>query len=396
MYDVAVVGAGPAGCAAALRILQLCPQAQVVLIEPAVFPRDKTCGDGIAPQVFDVFDALGVHGLAAGYPPVSVLAVRAPGGEQVARRMARPARVIPRLVFDARLVHAARARGARWIEHRVRHLDVHADRVVLDGEIAARVVIGADGATGVIRRRLGLDRNRNGTLAVALRGYTTADLHPQTMLIAVSRQHCPAYAWSFPIGDGRANVGFGVFTRQLAGGKAKLLDRLAAELPGQLPDPATVSAHQLPLSTGRPALPDGRLLLVGDAAGLVNAVTGEGIYYAALSGALAGQAALAGAAAGARYRTALHTALTRHHRHTAALAWCARSARFVDATVTTARRRRQVFDAVVDLGLGHGTVNPATLAAVGAGYLTGLLEELAGRIPRPGWSMSDRSIIPAE
>ena len=60
MYDVAVVGAGPAGAAAALRALQRRPDARVLLLDAAAFPRDKTCGDGIAAPVFDLLDALDV------------------------------------------------------------------------------------------------------------------------------------------------------------------------------------------------------------------------------------------------------------------------------------------------------------------------------------------------
>ena len=62
MHDVAIVGAGPAGSAAALRVLQLRPDARVVLLDAATFPRDKTCGDGIAAHVFDLLAALGVEG----------------------------------------------------------------------------------------------------------------------------------------------------------------------------------------------------------------------------------------------------------------------------------------------------------------------------------------------
>ena len=74
--DVAIVGAGPAGSAAALRVLQLRPDARVVLLDAAAFPRDKTCGDGIAAHVFDLLDALGVVGLADRGPAVPRLRLR--------------------------------------------------------------------------------------------------------------------------------------------------------------------------------------------------------------------------------------------------------------------------------------------------------------------------------
>ena len=109
--DVAVVGAGPAGSASALRVLQLRPDARVLLLDAAAFPRDKTCGDGVAAHVFDLLDALGVPDLRPLGPAVPGLRLRSPGGQVVARRCARPNHPIPRAVFDARLVDAAVAAG---------------------------------------------------------------------------------------------------------------------------------------------------------------------------------------------------------------------------------------------------------------------------------------------
>ena len=85
--------------------------------------------------------------------------------------------------------------------------------------------------------------------------------------------------------------------------------------------PTGLKAHRLPLSTGRPRQPDGRVLLAGDAASLINPLTGEGIFYAVLSGALAGAAAAHGGDAGAAYRRALHARLGRHLRHSSTASW---------------------------------------------------------------------------
>ena len=108
------------------------------------------------------------------------------------------------------------------------------------------------------------------------------------------------------------------------------------------------------------------MLLAGDAAGLVNPLTGEGIYYALLSGRLAGEAAMrAGGDPLTAYRRGVRTSLGRHLRTTDMLALAAQSPGFIDAAIDTAARRKEVFDLLVDVGLGAGTVPlPLALAVI--------------------------------
>jgi len=369
-YDVAVVGAGPAGSASALRMLQLRPDARVLLLDAAAFPRDKTCGDGIAAQVLELLQALGVPNLARLGPAVPRLQLRSPGGRLVSRICARPNRVIPRAVFDAELVSAAVARGAELRRHRVRRIDVRADEVVLDGSIRARVVIGADGANSTVRRLLGAPETPSAATAVAIRGYAPTTLRPDALVIEFARGRYPAYAWSFPLPGGGSNVGYGVFDRRGAGSRHELLDAMRKLLPGHEPAPETVRGHHLPLSTGPRHHPDGRVLLAGDAAAMINPLTGEGIFDAVASGVLAGRAALLGADAGVAHRRAMTRSFAVHHQHGAILARFVSNARFLDAAVTAAARHQSVFDAAVDLGLGRGTAPLAALARVAAAYLT--------------------------
>ncbi len=369
IVDVAVVGAGPAGSASALRIMQLRPDVRVLLLDAAAFPRDKTCGDGVAAHVFDLFDALGVPDLRPLGPAVSGLRLRSPAGQVVARRCARPNHPIPRAVLDAMLVEAAVARGALLRRHRVRSLRVEADHVVLDDALRARVVIGADGANSAVRRLIGAPSPPPRAVAVAIRGYAPVTAHPDELVIEFAKGRYPAYAWAFPVGDGRANVGFGVFDRRGGGSRRELLAALHRLLPGQAPDPATVRGHHLPLSTGPRHHPDGRVLLAGDAAALVNPLTGEGIYDAVASGALAAHAALLGAAAGRAHRAAMRRAFGRHRSHLAVLARLMPHTRFLDAAVAAAARDRAVFDAAVDLGLAGGTADRHALRAVASAYL---------------------------
>src|SRR4029077_11251818 len=116
-------------------------------------------------------------------PSVPGLRLRSPGGQVVARRCVRPNHPIPRLVFDARLVDAAVARGAVLRRHRVRTMRVEPNRVVLDEAIAARVVIGAGGESSGIRRLLVRPAPPPRAVAVAIRGYSPATAEPDELLI---------------------------------------------------------------------------------------------------------------------------------------------------------------------------------------------------------------------
>jgi geranylgeranyl reductase family protein len=364
-WDVVVVGGGPAGAACAAAARRADPAARVLVLDRADFPRDKVCGDGIAPEALDVLAGLGLDpaALTAGYAPVPRLRLRSPGGATVERTMHRPASVVPRAVLDHRLLTAARATGAEFRRHVVRRLDVQPTHVDIDGVLSAAVVVGADGAESVVRRALGMRPNRDDRLAIALRGY--APEPPGTagvQVILTTERRWPAYAWSFPLGDGRANVGYGEL---VSGGvnREGLLAGLHRLLPGV--EAVELKAHRLPLSTGRPRQPDGRVLLAGDAASLINPLTGEGIFYAVLSGALAGAAAVGGGDAGADYRRALDARLGRHLRHSSTASWVSRWPRLMDAVFRAAADDQRVFDDVVDLGLADGRLTARTLSSAG-------------------------------
>ena len=367
-YDVAVVGAGPAGSAAALRFAQLRPEARVLLLDRSDFPRDKACGDGIAAHGRDELALLGLPDLIADYRPVERLRVISPGGAVAAATAPRPNHVVPRRVFDARLVAAAAERGVRVLRHRVRTISQRADGVVLDDRFTARTVIAADGANSALRRQLNLPGTPAHHTAIAVRGY--ADVPPDddhTQFIAMQAIGWPAYAWSFPIGDGTANVGFGMLLPQLRAAGKPGREVLHGQLAALLPDrPARdLRAHYLPLSPGRPRPGRDRVLLAGDAASLINPLTGEGIYYALLSGRLAAESAVAAPDAPLpAYRRALRRHLGRHLLTTDVLARAAQSSGFIDAAISTAGRRQDVFNVLIDVGLGSGTVPPLLVASV--------------------------------
>jgi flavin-dependent dehydrogenase len=396
-----VVGAGPAGSVAALAVLASWPGARVALLDRCDFPRDKTCGDGLAPQVLDVLAAVGEPDLLDGWPRVHRLRLGFPDGTAVVRSMARPTLVIPREELDARLVAAAVNRGAVLRRHRVRRIHVlpasriaAPDRsgprrtpgrgspaagagsggVLLDGALRAGVVIGADGVHSAVRTGLGLPPPGRGTTAIALRAYVT--VHPdraeEQVIAFAGHSAWPAYAWSFPLGDGRANVGYGeaLPVRGAGSPKALMLQRLEELLPGSIDGATGLKAYHLPLSTGRVRQPDGPVLLAGDALGLVNPLTGEGIHAAVRSGSVAGEVAAraaragAGALAGRAYRHRLGAVQGRHLRHMDLVARLVADPRVMRAGLQVCASDQRVFDTMVELGLADGTLTPHLVRAL--------------------------------
>ncbi|KRE92260.1 hyaluronate lyase [Nocardioides sp. Soil774] len=367
-WDLVVVGAGPAGSAAALGALTADPALRVLLLDRRDFPRDKSCGDGIAPHVLDALAEVGAGDVVDDWAPLRRLEL-ARGDARVEGTMRRDVRVVPRQVFDARLVERAVAAGAVLRRHRATSVTGDGPPgtpALVSGTIAGHVVVGADGAHSLVRAAL-LGRRRQDR-AIALRGYapTPPELRGR-QVIRYGERSQPSYAWAFDRGDGYANVGYGELLpgpgRGGAPSRQLLLDQLEALIPGAATGGTGWLGHHLPLSGWRWHQPSGRVLLVGDAAGLVNPLTGEGIYYAVATGIAAGRTAarcLAEGrpeAAGDLHRRGVRRVLGTHLKHTWTASRLSRSPAVVDAGIRAAARDQRVFDTLVELGLGDGRID---------------------------------------
>jgi geranylgeranyl reductase family protein len=380
-WDLLVVGAGPAGAATAIGALAAEPALRVLLLDRAGFPRDKPCGDGVAPHVLDLLSTVGVTGLVDDRTPVRRLRLTRQD-LTVEREMTRPAWVVPRSILDHRLLLAAQEAGAHLERHRVRSVAAGRSGVRLDDRHEGRVAVGADGAHSELRRSAGV---RPTPRALAIRGYVpTPPGRAGAQVIAFGTSRQPSYAWSFDRGDGLANVGYGelLTDQRTPPTRAQLMEQLDGLLPGAGDGGTGWRGHPLPLSTSRWVPGRGRVLLAGDAAGLVNPLTGEGIFYAVATGLAAGRAAAeavvtdTGASAGARYRRAVRPLLSRHLRHTAAAARLCLHGRILDAGIRASARDQRVFDDLVELGLARGRITARTAV--------GLLGAMAGPLsPTP-------------
>lgn len=314
--DVIVVGSGPAGSTTAVYLAQ--QGYDVLLLDRRQFPRDKTCGDAVPAGAIDTLTHLGMgdkiqKAVERGelYPLESMLLVSPKGYKLEAKFHKGPAGsdsyVAPRLYFDALIQEYAVESGAEFRQAQVVGPLLENGRVVgvkvkengRTQELNSKVVIGADGVTSVISRALRPKENQHvaGHRAVALRAYIEGlEERPKQVEFYFYNQILPGYAWIFPIGQNRANIGLGMRLDHFRAKKQSLEEMLNIFLaipaikkrlqPGwKLHDVAT---WQLNFGSQKHLkyVYDGAIL-VGDAAGFINPLTGGGIHNAIISAKLA-------------------------------------------------------------------------------------------------------------
>jgi geranylgeranyl reductase family protein len=304
--DVVVVGGGPAGSAAAIELGRSGRSA--VLIDKAVFPRDKCCGDGLTTLALRELELLGFE--PADVPDwfdVSGARLRSPSGREVELPLpdhGRYAAVAPRLQLDDALLTLARTSGVAVHDGQgFDSLEQSNDSVVVrtpELSIRARYVVAADGMWSPVRRAL--DLRLPGYLGDwhGFRQYASGVSGPARdhLYVWFEPDLVPGYAWSFPLPGGRVNIGLGVLRdgeRRIASMAQLWLDLLerphVVEALGsgfQLEDRHL--AWPIPARIDEVTIGDGRTLFVGDAAAATDVMTGEGIGQALLTGRLAAEA----------------------------------------------------------------------------------------------------------
>jgi geranylgeranyl reductase family protein len=303
--DVAIVGAGPGGAAAASRLARA--GFRVVLLDQRRFPRDKVCGNFVGPAAIAELEHLGLLSLPVfrDANPIRRAALYLDGVKLIAQSVPEFPGLpdyglcLPRVVLDNVILRYAVASGARLLEEaRVTGYRVAPGCVVVifqsgsrEHQIKTRLLIGADGSSSLISRLLRGGPPPRRDRIVAVRAYFEGVEGPQDQAdLYFSASTFPGYCWVFPTGGTSANVGVGMLLETWPPTKQPQLNQILTGVVAS--DPAIgfrlSTAHRAgkivgwPLATYNPhlAIHGDRVILIGDAAGLINPLNGEGIQYA--------------------------------------------------------------------------------------------------------------------
>lgn len=327
--DVAIVGAGPSGATAATYLARA--GLKVILIERCTFPRDKVCGDFVGPAALVELKRIGITDLPQ-YKNTNIIyeaALYLDGKELISNPIPNIdglppyGRTIPRVLLDKWIFESAKEAGADVLEgYRIKGFERQNDGIKLEVEgpegikiLKTRMLIGADGSNSTVSRLL---RGRSSTRSdriIGVRAYFKGvDAFQDRAELYFTAESFPGYCWLFPVDNSTANVGVGMALDTLPRSGVHLKD-LLIQLLNKDPILRSRLGHaqmvgkigSWPLTTYNPLHPivDNRIMLIGDAAGLVNPLNGEGIQYALLSARWASQVAIASLAKNNLTREAL-------------------------------------------------------------------------------------------
>jgi geranylgeranyl reductase family protein len=306
--DVLIVGGGPAGASCAYHLTA--QGLRVLILDYQPFPRDKVCGDFVGPVALKELMNMGIHQYETYQKTFAVTqaALYLDGQPMITKTIPLVegipdhGRVIPRITLDDWILKAALNKGATIAEGaRLQDYTIFTNGVLATYKkgrdthsIFAKLIVGADGSSSTVARILTGNKPPAEDRILAVRAYyKNVQCEPGQAELYFTSKSFPGYYWFFPTGPNTANIGVGMvqenFPHQDINLKQLLLElvendpTLKAKVGKGEPEDKVAGWPLATYNTAHPKIAD-RLVLVGDAAGLINALNGEGIQYAMLSG----------------------------------------------------------------------------------------------------------------
>jgi geranylgeranyl reductase family protein len=307
-FDVIISGAGPAGCTAALALGA--SGLKVALIEKDTFPREKVCGDAVPAYVPKVLNTINpdysrtFEGLIE-KNKINVCRIVAPGKKVLDLKFSEYGYICKRIVFDSFLFELTDHLPDLTVLQNtaVKDVTVTNNEVIIFTDkninLKAQLVIGCDGASSIVRKRLSDNKNITGEGSVAVRAYfkNVKDNPPGTLEFHFLKDFLPGYFWIFPLPENQFNVGLGMPSKIISEKKINLRNEITRIIDtdptlnhrfSEAEMTSEIKGHFLPLLSRENPISGNRFLICGDAASLINPATGGGIGQAMQSGKYAG------------------------------------------------------------------------------------------------------------
>lgn len=304
--DVLIVGGGPAGSALAYHLSKA--NIKTIVVEAEQFPRDKVCGDGVSPIALKELHDIGITQTEAFKKANAIEKVGLfLENDQTFIELEKPdelpfhARIIPRIELDYMVYNAAKSAGAQFIENaRVTDYKVTVNKVITtykkgksEKQITSKLIVGADGSRSVIGRKLRGTMPDPAYQLLGLRSYFKNVNGPKNRVdVYFSKENFPGIYWLFPKGEKGANVGMAMIFKtcpQQASEVRKCFSNFIDSNPdlkkrlGKGKAIEKIQGWPITFYNSENPIISNRVMLIGEAAGLINPLSGDGIQYAVLS-----------------------------------------------------------------------------------------------------------------
>ena len=306
-YDLAIIGAGPAGCTCALALKDA--GLKVLLIDKAMFPRDKVCGDAIPGRAIKILKSMSPeYGAAFANFPHQYKTLQTKiffNKQELCFTWVQEAYTCTRFEFDNFLFNLVKQNTNTTIltDTQIEGIEQGTNSISFTANNKSRsyctkILVGADGAHSIVAKQLSTNIINRKHYGASVRAYyeNVADMNANTNEVYYDKDFLPSYLWVFPLPGNKANVGFGMVSAEIVKRKINLkktfshLLKNTPELSLKFKDAIQIGSTEgfgLPFGSNFGKISGNRILLAGDAASLIDPINGDGIGNAMASGKLA-------------------------------------------------------------------------------------------------------------